>query len=564
MSLFTNDIVIIEILKSHEELSLWLILLQGSDDVSEKAYKTEYKGRKKIYTDVREINKDNVIDVLNKALIAHRQNASQIQFLINFEKGLQPLQREKKVRKEIDIKSISNLAHQITEFWLGYFWGNHMAFVQKSDKHPTGSDSKDSDSAITLLNEMYEAEDMERKDQLLAYYLEVCGTCCQLIDIKRNVADGDAVFDLVTLDPKYSFVVYSSDAYEKPMMGVSFSENEDGSKIYTCITDDRVYIIKDALKIVNGVATKEREQKFNSRSGEANPFGKINIIEFERATDRTGVFERQIDELNALNILESDLVNDVAQTTQANWWGNDIELEKDENGNVKGVQGGQWILTKTNGNGQKPDIKALVLNYDYAGVLQNIQAKHDGILERTFTPKQTEQSGGSTTGATSLSSGWTATEAVAKKQEATIRSGYRLRNQLALIAIHKSPDVPADSPLQRLKNSDIDIRPIRQRSFDMATKINSMATMIQNMVHPRIAMEAIDFFPNLAEAIEDSLPNMLEYQKNLLESKKPSGSNANQPKDPEDAIANKNVNPDVKRIQQDSSDQTGNSPLKDL
>ena len=84
--------------------------------------------------------------------------------------------------------------------------------------------------------------------------------------------------------------------------------------------------------------------------------------------------------------------------------------------------------------------------------------------------------------------------------------------------------------------------------------------MIQNMVHPRIAMEAIDFFPNLAEAIEDSLPNMLEYQKNLLESKKASGGNQNQ----QDAVENKNVNPDMKRIQQDSSDQITNSPLKDL
>lgn len=533
----------------------------GSEIVSEKEYKVEYKGRKKIYTDATEITSKNVIDVLNKALIAHNQNALQIQFLINFEKGLQPLQRKKTVRKEIDIQSISNLAHQITEFWLGYFWGNHMAFVQKSDKHPKGSNPKDSDSAITLLNEMYEAEDMERKDQLLAYYLEVCGTCCQLIDIKRNVADGDAAFDLVTLNPLYSFVVYSSDAYEKPMMGVSFSENEDCSKIYTCITDDTVYIIKDAVKIVNG---EKKEYKHETeRSGEANPFGKINIIEFERATDRTGVFERQIDELNALNILESDLVNDVAQTTQANWWGNDIELEKDENGNVKGVQGGQWILTKTNGNGQKPDIKALVLNYDYAGVLQNIQAKHDGILERTFTPKQTEQSGGSTTGATSLSSGWTATEAVAKKQEATIRSGYRLRNQLALIAIHKSPDVPQDSPLQRLKNSDIDIRPIRQRTFDLNSKVNSLATMVQNGVHPRIAMSTVDLFANLAEAIEDSVPFMLEMQKANLAGKSNTG-NQNQPKDPADAIENKNINPDVKRIQQDSSDQVKNSPLKDL
>ena len=138
-----------------------------------------------------------------------------------------------------------------------------------------------------------------------------------------------------------------------------------------------------------------------------------------------------------------------------------------------------------------------------------------------------------------------------------------MRNQLALIAIKKSPSVPQDSPLQKLTNADIDVRPIRQRSFDMATKINSLATMIQNQVHPRIAMEAIDFFPNLAEAIEDSLPNMLEYQKNLLESKNTSG-NANTPNNPEDAIKNQNVNPDVKRIQQDSSDQVANSQLKDL
>lgn len=53
---------------------------------------------------------------------------------------------------------------------------------------------------------------------------------------------------------------------------------------------------------------------------------------------------------------------------------------------------------------------------------------------------------------------------------------------------------------------------------------------------------------------------MLEYQKNLLESKKSSGGNQNQ----QDAVENKNVNPDMKRIQQDSSDQITNSPLKDL
>lgn len=529
--------------------------------MSEKERNIEYKGRIKIYTDVKEVNKDNVIDVLNKALVKHETNRAQIQYLINFEKGCQPLVREKRVFKEIDIKSISNLAHQITEFWLGYFWGNHMAFVQKSDKHPKGSKPEENDSAITLLNEMYDAEDMEYKDQLLAYYLEVCGTCCQLIDLKRNVGDDDAVFDLVTLDPRYSFVVYSSSSYERPVMGVSYVENEDGSKDYTCITDDCVYIIRNQNQIING--NSEDKYTFSKRSGEKNPFGRINIVEFERATDRTGVFERQLDELNALNVLESDLVNDVAQTTQANWWGNDIQLDEDENGNPKAPAGGQWILTKSAGSNNKPDIKALVLNYDYEGVLKNIQAKHDAILERTFTPRQTDQSGGSTTGATSLSSGWTATEAVACKQAAIIKRGFKERNRLALIAIKMSPDVPADSPLQRLKNTDIEVRPIRQKTFDMATKINCLATMVQNFVHPRVAMEAIDFFPNLSEAIEDSVPKMLEYQKHLLESGKTGQStfNQNQQK-PETDKQKDEVNPDTKRIMQDSSDQTDNSPIK--
>ena len=538
----------------------------GGETVSEKRDTVEFSGRRKIYTDVDRVTEDNVIFVLRQSLIAHECNRMEIKRLISFEKGNQPLMREKSVRKDIDIKSISNLAHQITEFWLGYFWGNHMAFVQKSDKRPKGSNPTDSDSAITLLNEMYDAEDMESKDQLLAYYTEICGVCPQLIDIKRNPGEDDSLFDLVTLNPLYAFVVYYSNAYERPAMGVSYSEFNN-TRIFTCITEDAVYRIKDAVKIVDG---KEKDIFWHiDRSGESNPFGMVNIIEFERSTDRTGVFERQLDELNALNILESDLCNDVSQTTQANWWGNDIELDTDDEGNVKSPQAGQWILTKTNGSGKQPNIKGLVLNYDYTGVLANIQAKHDGILERTFTPKQTEQSGGSTTGATSLSSGWTATEAVACKQAQIIKCAYKKRNQLALLAIKKSSDVQPDNPLLSLKNSDIDVRPIRQKTFDMATKINSLATMVQNFVHPRVAMEAIDFFPNLAEAVEDSVPKMLEYQKTLLESKKSGGNqpgenkNADprQQQDADDALKAK-VNPDSKRIMSDSSDQTQNSPIQ--
>lgn len=160
----------------------------GGEVVSEKERNIEYRGRIKIYTDVKEITKGNVINVLTAAMIKHEQNRTQIRNLINFEKGDQPLVREKKVRRDIDIKSISNLAHQITEFWLGYFWGNHMAFVQKSDKHPKGSNPTDSDSAITLLNEMYDAEDMESN---LEPYLD---------DVELVVVGGESDRDARPLD----------------------------------------------------------------------------------------------------------------------------------------------------------------------------------------------------------------------------------------------------------------------------------------------------------------------------------------------------------------------------
>ena len=514
----------------------------------------ELKGRRKIYTDVAEITKKNVIQVLSKAIPYHEQNKADISYLLNFEKGIQPLIREKVVREEIDIESISNLASEITEFKLGYFWGNPIALVQKSDKNPKGSDAKTDNSAISLLNEMYDAEDKDSKDQELARYIEICGIGYQMIDIKRNVDDGNSVFDLITLNPLYTFIVYSSDVYHKPILGVTYVTKEDGTSLYTCISKDSVYIIENMYQIINGAKTSKLDYDFGNRSGEANPLGEVSIIEFERSYDRMGCFERQISELNALNVLESDLVNDVAQNTQAIWWGNDIKLEEDPTtGEPVGVKGGQWILSQTTGQNNKPDIKPLVLQYDYAGVLENIQTKHDYILERAFVPKQSDPGGGSTTGAMSLSSGWSACEAVAGKEALIVKKSFQERNRLALKAIKKSPDTISGSPLLTLSANDVEIRFIRQKTFDMATKVNSMSTMIQNFVHPRVAMESVDFFPNLAEAVNESVDMMLEYQKGLLKSQT----------QPQSDTQTSDIEP-PKRIMADLSDQTQNSAISDL
>jgi len=67
-------------------------------------------GRAEIFTDVKEITYENVIDVLTNALITHQENAIRCQYLLDYEAGEQPLQRTKTYRPTIDNKVIDNVA----------------------------------------------------------------------------------------------------------------------------------------------------------------------------------------------------------------------------------------------------------------------------------------------------------------------------------------------------------------------------------------------------------------------------------------------------------------------
>ena len=297
--------------------------------MSNNQYSKELTGRRKIYTDYDTVTDDNVIEILNDSLIDHELNRADIIFLLDFESGIQPLVRDKVVYPEIDINATLNLANQITEFNLGYFWGNPFAMVQKSDKLPVGSKSVVDNSAIAELNNMYYAENKDSKDQELARYVEICGIGYQMIDIKRNYDDGDSVFDLVSLNPLYTFVVHSKNVRREVLLGVTYSVNKNGTRTFTCISKDKVYIVSEQKQITNGqLKDKLKNYQHSNRSGEMNPLGEVYIIEYERSFDRTGCFEHQVEDMNAMNVLQSDLVNDVAQNTQAIWWGNNFEFEK--------------------------------------------------------------------------------------------------------------------------------------------------------------------------------------------------------------------------------------------
>lgn len=500
--------------------------------------KEVYTGRKRIYSDARQINEKNIIDVLGKALIEHMSNAEQIKYLLNYEAGDQPLQRPKKIRSDINVKVCDNLANEITEFKLGYNYGNPITYIQRSDKDLKGNTPEEDDKAILLLNEMLEFECASSLDQEMLRFMEICGIGFQMVDIKMDYEEGEAVFDLITLNPLNTFIVYDTSVKHNPLMGVVFSESENGEIHYTCFTNSKRYEVTAQLVIDNN---KESVSfNFGKRSGEKNPLGRIPIVEFNRSHDRMGCFERQISDMDNLNILVSDFTNNVAQDTQALWWGNDFEFPVDPTtGQQTPPKSGQWIITQSTQEGKTPKVQPLVINTKYEGILNNIKYRRDIIKQKCSVPVQQESNSGATGMAMSMSTGWQAAEVSALREAQMVVRGKMKIAGLIIKAIKISPNTPSDSPLLKLSLSDIKPSLIRNKTYDLVNKVNAYATLISHGVHPRHCLSVVEAFADPNLVYEDSKPYLEDYL-DLIKK--------DEPKD---------------RNQSDYSDQIGQSPYLD-
>lgn len=514
-------------------------------------------GRILITTDEKYITKENVRRVLLDAYTVHLMNRERINFLIKYERGDQPLQRKKVIRHDIDIICTDSLPNEIVEFKTGYKWGNPITYKQRSIYDANESDSKVDNSGIAEINEMLNEEDVFSADAELGYFVETCGVGYQLVDIKRNV-DCTAVFDIVTLNPMNTFVVYDNSVHHRPLMGVTYVTDNSGNTHFTCMTDSQRFQITNLSKFDG--ENEEDGMVFGWRNGEKNPFEMVNIVEFIRSSDRMGCFERQISAIDALNILESDFCNNVAQDTQALWWGDNLDLPEkyDSDGNVVGYnvpKSGGWILTES-GENKKASVQALVIATQYDGILSNIKYQRDIIKQRCFVPIMASAGGGSTGTAMSMSSGWENAEVQAQKEEAYMRRGKMQIARLILKAIQESTDTPEDSKALHLNISDIQPSILRDRNYDMATKANTLATLLNNGIDPKHAIETIKLFPDTNLVYEDSQ----EYLDLYFEAKRAAISRA-QSGESGDMKIDDDGTVETKTGSQDSSMQASNSPF---
>lgn len=467
-------------------------------------------GRYEIFTDEKKITKENVISVVKNAMTYHVTNSARIDELLSYEAGMQPLVREKVVRPEINIVDVDNLAHYITDFKCGYFWGNPITFVQRGTKD---KGVKEESEAIALLNECYESENIRAKTQELARFVEIGGIGYTYVDLKTDYQEGDSYFSIVTLDPRNTFVIKSSYyADHRTMAAVSYRQKENGTRHYTIFTNE-MRIDVDELVLPKNENDKEEETKWSIRENGTfkNPFGVIPIIEWQRSPDRMGCFERQIDEMNYLNVLLSNVGNEQEDETQCIFWCNDVEFPKDENGNDILPRTNDWVQTYTSRDGKTPKITPLTNPHDYASQLNVIYATRKRILEECHVPQRNDNSGGSTGVAMADAAGWSDAETDACKEQMTIEACKVNELKVVCAVLKKSSDIEQDSPLLKLKYSDCQPNMKRSKSYELTVKSNAFGTLISHGIAPEHAIRVITLFDDPQQVLEDSKEYLDRY-----------------------------------------------------
>ena len=118
----------------------------------------------------------------------------------------------KDIRPEINNKLVENRASEIVSFKVGYLIGEPLQYVNRSGNEKVTE-------GINKLNEFVFAEDKSAKDKELADWFTICGTSYRMILPDPIGEEDESPFEIYTLDPRETFVVYHNGLGSKPVMG---------------------------------------------------------------------------------------------------------------------------------------------------------------------------------------------------------------------------------------------------------------------------------------------------------------------------------------------------------
>lgn len=422
-------------------------------------------GRRMILTDETEVNIGNVVQILRKALPYHWKNRSEISYLWSYYKGKQPiLNRVKEVRPEITNKIVENRANEIVSFKSGYLMGEPLQYVSRGNAENIAD-------AINQLNEFVFAEEKPAKDKELADWFHICGTSFRMV-LPDEMAgeDDESPFEIYTLDPRNTFVVYNNGLGNKPILGVKYVVDENGVVHYSCYSDHEYFEIVES-KVV---------------SYDTHILGEIPIIEYPLNMARIGAFELVIPLLDAINLTDSNRLDGVEQFIQALMLFHNVDISSEDFDELR-ERGA--IKFKDIDPQLKAEINYLVSNLNQGETQTLVDHMYQTVLTICGMPNRNGGSSTSDTGsAVIMRDGWSAAEARAKDSELMFKKSERIFLKVVLNICRTLADMD-------LKVCNVEIRFTRRNYENILQKAQVLDLMLKNnKIHPRLAFEHCGLF----------------------------------------------------------------------
>ena len=447
-------------------------------------------GRRVIYTDATEITAENVADEVRKARSTHDRNRFEIEKLYQIYRGKTAiLGKKKEVRPEINHRINENRAYEIVNFHTGYTFGEPIQYVRR--ERSTGKQPDDVIAAdINALNGYMADSDKAASDKKLANWLFIGGTSYRMaLPNKMWSTDSDEPpFKQYALDPRRTFVVYSNDVEERPVMGVYCVQKENNERVYSVYTESTYFEFSEHGNVVAIPHT----------------LGMIPIIEYPADDARLGVFEVVVDLLEALNELQSNRLDDLVQYVNSFLAILGGELTEDV---YKKLEAWKTLCLP-----EGTDAKYLSSPMSQSDIQTLKDDLYQAILTICSIPNRNGGSSTSDTGsAVIMRDGWENAEAKAKAIETEFKKSEKNFLRLVLRILR-------DTVGTNLRLSDIEPHFTRRNYENIASKSQVLVAMLNNpKIHPELAFAHCGMFADSESAYLQSKAWWEENERKALE-----------------------------------------------
>lgn len=442
-------------------------------------------GRRPIETLETEINRANVLKVvMGKAEPIHLLNKNEIRFLHNYYLGSQPvLHRTKEYHAEITNRIVENHANECVGFYTGYMSGTPCSYVRSETATGDGEE-------IARLSNALQYEGKDALDRRLWQWMLECGQGYRIVlpDKGYNGNYPDETPLLVDVpDPDMAYVIYNSGIGHKPIANVLHIPRNYQNDLNDLIC---VYTPNQYFEIDNGKVTKS----------ENHSLGMLPMVEYKLNPERMGLFEPAIPVLDAINDLESNRLDGVAQFIQSIMVFTNCLVDKDDFNQLKEL--GAVCLKSTSSLPASVSQVANELDQQQSQTLLDSMLNVYRSLTAMPSATGSENATSDNVGAVIVRNGWNHTEARAQQYENMFK--YAERQSLSVML-----KILRDTAGSKLMASDVEIRLPRRQYDNLQSKVQVFIQMLDSLADPHLAFEISHLYTDPEAAYQASVPFLI-------------------------------------------------------